>query len=56
VYLPEANRESRRANAGGKETPMHTVHQDERVREELLLRLDEITRPGSQKYPSAGGA
>src|SRR5215210_7519500 len=51
VYLPfESNRmESRRANVGGKETPMQRIHQVEGAREELLLDLDEIARQGARR-------
>jgi putative transposase len=45
--------ESRRANVGGKETPMQRIHQDggdrEGEREELLLDLDEIVRHGARR-------
>jgi transposase-like protein len=41
---------SRRDNAGGKDTPMHSVHQDQPTRErELVLDLDEIARQGARK-------
>jgi hypothetical protein len=53
VYLPfESNRMgSRRGNAGeGKDTPMRRIHQDNEVREELLLcDLDEIARQGARR-------
>jgi transposase-like protein len=45
--------ESRRANVGGKETPMQRIHQvegdREGGREELLLDLDEIARHGARR-------
>jgi putative transposase len=45
--------ESRRANVGGKETPMQRIHQvegdREGEREELLLDLDEIARHGARR-------
>ena len=41
---------SRRGNAGGKDTPVRSVHQDELAREqELVLDLDEIARQGARK-------
>jgi putative transposase len=41
---------SRRGNAGGKDTPMRRIHQDNKVREELLLcDLDEIARQGARR-------
>src|ERR671921_126650 len=41
---------SRRGNAGGKDTPVRSVHQDEPAREqELVLDLDEIARQGARK-------
>src|ERR687890_642700 len=41
---------SRRGNAGGKDTPVRSVHQDEPAREqELALDLDEIARQGARK-------
>jgi putative transposase len=51
VYLPfeQSNGKSRRANAGGKGTPMRRIHQDETTREQLALNLDEIARQGAQK-------
>jgi transposase-like protein len=51
VYLPfeKSNGKSRRANAGGKDTPMHSVHQDEATHEQLMLDLDEIARQGAKK-------
>ena len=40
---------SRRYNVGGKDTPMHRVHQDEAMRERLMLDLDEIARQGARR-------
>src|ERR671920_263585 len=43
---------SRRGNAGGKDTPVRSVHQDEPAREQELVRaqdLDEIARQGARK-------
>jgi putative transposase len=42
-------RKSRRANVGGKDTPMQRVHQEVLVHEQLLLDLDEIARQGARK-------
>jgi transposase-like protein len=51
VYLPfeQPNGKSRRANVGGKDTPMRRIHQDETTREQLSLDLDEIARQGAKK-------
>jgi hypothetical protein len=52
VYLPlqVVKRKSRRANVGGKDTPMHSIRQDEASRqEEFMLDLDEIVRVGARR-------
>jgi len=51
VYLPfEAIKKgSRRANVGGKDTPMRRIHQDEEAREEFMLDLDEIACEGARR-------
>ena len=41
--------ESRRANVGGKDTPMRRIHQDQEVREGSMLDLDEIAREGARR-------
>ncbi len=51
VYFPfeEIKEESRRANVGGKDTPMERIHQVENTREEFMLDLDEIARLGARR-------
>jgi hypothetical protein len=36
-----------RCNAGGKDTPMKSIHQGDRAGEEHLFDLDEIARQGA---------
>ncbi len=51
VYLPfeAVNEESRRANVGGKDTPMKRIHQDHEACEEFMADLDEIAREGARR-------
>src|SRR5215217_3674107 len=51
VYLPfrVIDRKSRRCSVGGKDTPMHRVHQEEPSREEFVLDLDAIAREGAKR-------
>jgi len=48
--LQAIERKSRRANVGGKDTPMQRVHHHEPKRkQELSLDLDEIVRQGARR-------
>ena len=49
VPSEEGIRKIRRANAGGKETPLCTLHQNEEDRERHLLDLDKIARQGARR-------